>query len=575
MPSNTYAPFEVEGLLQPVSSSSTNKKAANASNPHRPGAASPRRRSIPPSSSASSRSSEARFCRPRPPPPPPSNTNSTHGNHSNPTARRRWSFGNAGNVRGRVKILLVGLGCLVVVALFSDVWVSTEMTALLDEEEEDNNRAAESSHWLLGNSTSNFTAITPSAPSPSRPPAFASTWTDNNATVAEEEGGGPLLPPPPPLLPGASELFRARWCDVAPSEWFPTGSNAWQLMAPYALVPGADHAGGVALAHYLRTVYPSQLVTASPSTQGQFYPKAFRTVRRGDDRTHVALARARLYARDYAAIRTTAATLQQQQSPPLALNATTPSTSSSLQLPRGIDPTSGYLFYAPTRILCVLPWVRVLVVLRDPVDRLWEHYCHSRDVRHYRGTPEEWYQSDWRRAERAGLVELRSSRNRTALTAAWDAYRSNNDDNDNTAVGESPIGRGLYEPQLRAWLEGLRAVGRDLTTDVLVIFAEDLLADPNRVLAQVAAFLGLEPSPREDAPQLQVQQQQQQELLLQELGMRNGLVEASQQKLRDFFQPYQRQLKRLLQSYRVPTSSPALASAAAAATKKKKKKPGR
>jgi hypothetical protein len=308
------------------------------------------------------------------------------------------------------------------------------------------------------------------------------------------------------------------------------------------MIPGARHAGGELVARLvLGRLFPSSVLLARPSTLGQFYPQRFRSVRRPQDKTHVALARAKMYARDYAPIRR-----QQEQQ-----EREDPSVTEPPPPLLGLDYTTGYLFYPPTRILCVMPWVRLLVVLRDPVDRVWAHYRDAQSRRGYRGTLEAWLEGEWRLLEESGLAAPPPGRNRTApwrdnetaLDEAWYRYQSK--------AREGPIGRSLYEPQLSRWLQAVRAVGRNASSDVLVVWVEDLVAGPGAAVDRMAAFLGLAPPP---PPGLDA-------AVLRQFEVDSHLMgRATRRRLESFFRPFDRRLRRLLRAYRVPTTASASSS---------------
>lgn len=146
---------------------------------------------------------------------------------------------------------------------------------------------------------------------------------------------------------------------------------------------------------------------------------------------------------------------------------------------RSLDIVAGesspyYLFHplVAGRIASSLPDVRVLVLLRDPIDRAYSHYNHERS----RG-----YETlSFREALDREPERLHGEEDRLA---ADPAYRSFNHQH------FSYVSRGEYAGQL----ERLRAA---LPPDrIHVAFSEDLFADPRSVQAEAMRFLGLEPSP--------------------------------------------------------------------------------
>ncbi len=130
-----------------------------------------------------------------------------------------------------------------------------------------------------------------------------------------------------------------------------------------------------------------------------------------------------------------------------------------------------YMFHpaAPQRIAQTLPDVRLIAVLRDPVERLWSHYKYEKA----RGneTLDIMAALDAEPARLAGEEE----RLLTDPTYVSPAHRYN-----------AYLQRGHYAEQLRRlW----KHVDRERT---LVLRSEELFADPHEQLARVWAFLGLD-----------------------------------------------------------------------------------
>lgn len=133
-----------------------------------------------------------------------------------------------------------------------------------------------------------------------------------------------------------------------------------------------------------------------------------------------------------------------------------------------------YMFHplAPARIAADLPGVRLIVSLRNPVDRIWSHY-HERV---------------------AGRTEELS------FEAALASERSRLEGEVERIVAEAPhyyswhhdlstyLARGLYDEQLGRLLE---LFPRDA---VLILRAEDFYADPQGEVNTVSHFLGLRES---------------------------------------------------------------------------------
>lgn len=143
------------------------------------------------------------------------------------------------------------------------------------------------------------------------------------------------------------------------------------------------------------------------------------------------------------------------------------------QLRRGsltVDATPYYLAHpmAPLRAAQLLPDVRLIVLLRNPVDRALSHYQH--EVRGGR-EPLSFAEAIDREAERlAGEEErLRTEPNYYSFNHHRYSYTR----------------RGLYLQQLRGWLQQFSR------SQLLVIQSERLFSDPRAATSAVHRFLGL------------------------------------------------------------------------------------
>jgi hypothetical protein len=131
-----------------------------------------------------------------------------------------------------------------------------------------------------------------------------------------------------------------------------------------------------------------------------------------------------------------------------------------------------YLFHplAAERAASTVPGTRLVVLLRDPVQRAWSHYRH----------------------------EVAAGREPLGFTEALDAEPGRLDGADDAVRAGGPpdlvrghrwysyVARGLYADQLRRWLE---VFPRE---QLLVLTAEDLFTEPRREWARTAGFLGLD-----------------------------------------------------------------------------------
>jgi Sulfotransferase domain len=136
----------------------------------------------------------------------------------------------------------------------------------------------------------------------------------------------------------------------------------------------------------------------------------------------------------------------------------------------GLDATPSYLFHpaVPERVAATLPEARLLVILRDPVDRAYSHYQHAR-----RRNVEHLSFPDAVAAEEPRLA------GEAERLASDPRYRSTR------YLHRSYISRGLYAEQLERWLGHFRR------SQLHVVLAEEFFVRPADVYAETIAFLGL------------------------------------------------------------------------------------
>lgn len=125
----------------------------------------------------------------------------------------------------------------------------------------------------------------------------------------------------------------------------------------------------------------------------------------------------------------------------------------------------------PARVACMLPEVRLVALLRQPVARAYSHFQHSRAAgKEPLQSFEEALRLEGERTDEAWrALELRGGREPAVEFFSY-------------------ARRSRYAPQLRRWLDAVPA------ESLLVIIAEDLFHDPKAVLQQVRSHLRLPPS---------------------------------------------------------------------------------
>ena len=135
--------------------------------------------------------------------------------------------------------------------------------------------------------------------------------------------------------------------------------------------------------------------------------------------------------------------------------------------------------HAPRRAAAMLPEAKILITLRNPVDRAYSHYQH--------GLRNEWDHLSFEAALQAE-PERTSDRIR--------AVEQNPERSDWYYMTQAYVARGHYAEQVGRWLQHFPR------QDVLVLRSEDMFEDAQGFYARVLDFLGLEPRTKTNlAPQ--------------------------------------------------------------------------
>ena len=135
------------------------------------------------------------------------------------------------------------------------------------------------------------------------------------------------------------------------------------------------------------------------------------------------------------------------------------------------EASTSYLFHphAPARAQQVAPEARLIVVVRNPVDRAWSHYRAR--VRHGREP------LSFEEAIEAEPERLAGERERLLADGSYRSY---------PLEQQAYFSLGLYADPLAEWMN------RFPRERVLVIRAEDLAGDPGRAYRSVLGFLDLQ-----------------------------------------------------------------------------------
>ena len=395
---------------------------------------------------------------------------------------------------------------------------------------------------------------------PSRPPIIPSSKTvipPSSFSSPNELGGHNMT--------RAEVTFVETWCNLnnGKVQWYPTGSNAWQQRAPYVIIPGEKHTGTTFLYQALLS-HPDFVMAANREELQFFLPNNFNRYLSGRSAsdssspskrtTNVFVARQRMYAQDYTTKKLT----------------TSPSSNKI-----SVDATSGYLFYTsrevPQHVLCVTPWSQLIIVLRDPVDRLYSQWAHGRQYLRLKQSFEDWIAPELLLMQSVGLISSSDNQNPTqALSVAqedeaWGKYQSSiGVPSSLGSASHGAIGRSMYAITLRHWITAYKKSGKTIPESIHIIRTEDLETNFQHEYDKALQFLHLSPhdllsqssaglaTTKSTSTGSRTVNNIPSDLFAKKIGatknyQQQPMKAETRQKLKDFFAPYNRRLYKLIE----------------------------
>jgi Sulfotransferase domain len=255
----------------------------------------------------------------------------------------------------------------------------------------------------------------------------------------------------------------------------------WQHRAPFVQIIGAMKAGTTALSTYLRQ---HSHVLQTKQKEIHFFDFHFENYS-----TRAGILQAKAQAA-YSKVFEAQANIPRLQEDPTMI---------------AIDDSPRYLFWSdrvPSRVLCVSPWVKILAILRNPIDRAFSQFNMHRNKRlQLNGgmdfTFKQWIEKDIQDLKNSGVIQdkvpLSKFIGSPQEMQAWKAY---------TRLGtHSPIGRGLYAIQLRHWFTAFDKAGKS-RNDIYIVKSEDMERNTSSVYAELLSFLNLPQEPLRDDKQM-------------------------------------------------------------------------
>lgn len=187
---------------------------------------------------------------------------------------------------------------------------------------------------------------------------------------------------------------------------------------------------------------------------------------------------------------------------------------------------------APARIKAVIPWAKIIVTLRNPVDRLISHHKMS--------VARGWEDSTFSEHMAYDLNVLRHSGYHVLDN---DPFNSTDMDPPSARAlrkfkTEGCIYRGMYARQLMPWLKHYE-VGKDL----LVVRYEEMRDEPRKVLNEVLDFVS---APRYDFPDVVLDSSHSPGSSRWKKGYEPNITAEERDYLKRFYKPYNDELVELL-----------------------------
>ncbi len=174
--------------------------------------------------------------------------------------------------------------------------------------------------------------------------------------------------------------------------------------------------------------------------------------------------------------------------------------------------TPAYLFHprVPERVYAFDPRLKLVAVLRDPVERAYSQY-----------------QMQVRKRDETLSFEAALDLEEVELPLELERIRDDPRYVSPNGLRRSYVARGRYAEQIERWLHFFPR------EQLLVLTSEELLRDPAEVMSQVAAFLGV-PDLRADR------------YPLQSAGSYDSMATETRERLARTFEPHNRRLQELL-----------------------------
>ena len=207
------------------------------------------------------------------------------------------------------------------------------------------------------------------------------------------------------------------------------------------------------------------------------------------------------------------------------------------------DGTPSYLYKSAfifPQILCVSPWIKVVLILRDPVERAFSSYGYMLQRGQTKLSFDQMVEQEFETLRVSGFLgdkinngdsDYGSRRVQPASEEEWKAWNKYH-----VLSEHGLIGKGMYDIQFHYLLQSMRLYKKDARRDLMIIQLDELQRDMDGSFQKMVRFLELE---HFDTPQHYRRNEGERK---DELVMRDD----TRRKLQAFYRPHNERLRRMM-----------------------------
>jgi len=324
------------------------------------------------------------------------------------------------------------------------------------------------------------------------------------------------------------ESFLNQYCDFSPKAstdanygWYPSSEpSAWKQRTPAIIIAGTQQSATSGLYNMLLQ-HPNIQDDNKGKNKEFFLPSNYGAYLRRRDgngirKRIVFQAREKMFARHY---------------------ATSQIKKSMRKLLVAMDGTSQYFSYSdqvPYNVLCTAPWSKIVLILRDPIERVYAQWSYQKAKHNLKVSFDEWIAMEIGLMQNAGLLLPDNEDKRPP--DAWEKYLQLV--SRHPTLQEPGLGASMYDISLERWIQAYQLADKDVSKEFFIMPMEALLTNSDELMPKLLEFVGLPPMPQDDyagklsQPLYPIQSE--------------PMSEETRSQLKDFFANHNKRLFRLL-----------------------------